>query len=111
LQLPALLDLIVEENFPDPPVFAAGAQPETVPTEVMYPFFGVFVTGGWKVDVPFRTLQLLVAAAAGDAVNTTAVLAAASESAQAAEANFEAVLIGSSLGETTESVLSVVTRE
>jgi hypothetical protein len=111
VQEPALVGLIVEVNFPDPPVFAEGRQPETVPTEVMYPFDGVFVTGGWKVDVPFRVLQLLVVAAvAGDAVRTAAV-PVASESAKAAYANLDRVFMRStSLGAVSETPAPVTRR-
>jgi hypothetical protein len=55
---------------------------------VIVPFDGVEVTGGLKVDVPFKVLQLLtVTAAAGDAVRAVAA-PAASARANAADANF-----------------------
>jgi hypothetical protein len=101
---------MVELNTPEPPVLAAGAQPETVPFEVTVPVEGVFVTGGLKVDVPFRTLQLLAVAAPADGARATAE-PVASESAKATDAILDRVFMRIYLPRSrVEITLSPITR-
>jgi len=110
VQFPALLFFSVDVNTPEPPVCEAGAQPLTVPFDVIVPFDAVLVTGGLNVDVPFRTLQLLAVAAPADGASATAV-PVANESAKATEAILDRVFMRIYLPRSSvEITLSPITR-